>query len=36
MFPFLSNPLNIGKNILLCDSTGYHLICLIISVIQNL
>nr|DAQ52420.1 MAG TPA: hypothetical protein [Caudoviricetes sp.] len=36
MFPFLSNSLNIGKNVLRCDSTDYHLIYLIISSIQNL
>nr|DAO71401.1 MAG TPA: hypothetical protein [Caudoviricetes sp.] len=36
MFPFLSNSLNTGKNGLLCDSTDYHLIYLIINVIQNL
>nr|DAV81758.1 MAG TPA: hypothetical protein [Caudoviricetes sp.] len=36
MFPFLSNSSNIGKNILQRDSTDYHLIQLIISIIQNL
>nr|DAG73702.1 MAG TPA: hypothetical protein [Bacteriophage sp.] len=36
MFSFLSNSSNIGKNILQCDSTDYHLIYLIISIIQNL
>nr|DAE36921.1 MAG TPA: hypothetical protein [Caudoviricetes sp.]DAH72222.1 MAG TPA: hypothetical protein [Caudoviricetes sp.]DAP04061.1 MAG TPA: hypothetical protein [Caudoviricetes sp.]DAV72351.1 MAG TPA: hypothetical protein [Caudoviricetes sp.] len=33
MFPFLSNFSNIGKNVSQCDSTDYHLIYLIISVI---
>nr|DAI28522.1 MAG TPA: hypothetical protein [Caudoviricetes sp.] len=33
MFPILSNSLNTGKNVLQRDSTDYHLIYLIISVI---
>nr|DAV62478.1 MAG TPA: hypothetical protein [Caudoviricetes sp.] len=36
MFPFLSNSSNTGKNVLQRDSTDYHLIHLIISMIQNL
>nr|DAT35598.1 MAG TPA: hypothetical protein [Caudoviricetes sp.] len=36
MFSILSNSSNIGKNILQRDSTGYHLIHLIINAIQNL